>query len=122
MDLRPLRKFSSHLWQFTVLVSLGVVITGCVSSALAGMPVAADLFSIAAQSTYVLAPSDATATPTPFQPLAPTASLGENPLAHSPPSLSPCRLFNQPRHRSRQLARVLLPPLPLPARLPLRST
>ncbi len=81
MDLRLFRKFSSHLWQFTVLVSLGVIVTGCISSAMAGMPVAAYPQGLAAQATYVLAPSDSTATPTPFQPLAPTAALGENPLA-----------------------------------------
>lgn len=81
MDLRLFRKISSHLWQFTVLVSLVALVTGCISSAIAGMPVAAYPLGIAAQATYVLAPPDATATPTPFQPLAPTAALGANPLA-----------------------------------------
>ena len=81
MDLRPFRKISSHLWQLTILVCLGVIVTGCISSAVAGMPVAAYPLGLAAQATYILAPADATATPTPFQPLAPTAALGENPIA-----------------------------------------
>jgi LCP family protein required for cell wall assembly len=81
VDLRLFHKISSHLWQLIVLVSLGVIITGCIFSAVAGMPVAAYPLGLAAQATYVLAPPDATATPTPFQPLAPTAALGENPLA-----------------------------------------
>ncbi len=80
MDL-GLRKISSHFWQLTILVCLGVIVTGCISSAVAGMPVAAYPLGLAAQATYILAPADATATPTPFQPLAPTAALGENPIA-----------------------------------------
>ena len=81
MDLRLFRKISSNLWKLTVLVSLGVIVTGCISSAMAGMPASAYPQGLAAQATYVLAPLDSTATPTPFQPLAPTAALGENPLA-----------------------------------------
>jgi len=45
------------------------------------MPLSDSPSDFFAQATYVLAPPDATATPTPFQPLAPTAALGENPLA-----------------------------------------
>jgi LCP family protein required for cell wall assembly len=95
VNLRVFQKINSHLWHLTVLVSLGVIITGCISSAVVGMPVAAFPLGPVAQATYVIAPLNATATPTPFQPLAPTAALGENPLAQlatqfvPPPTILP---------------------------------
>jgi LCP family protein required for cell wall assembly len=51
---------------------LAVFLSGCGAPLVAGMPVSAASLQGTPRATYVLAPADATATPTPFQPLAPT--------------------------------------------------
>ncbi len=57
-----------HLW-FLIIISL---LAGCMPPAAMGMPVAQMQITATASPTYVLPPEDATATPTPFQPLPPT--------------------------------------------------
>ncbi len=57
------------------LSAAGLLLVGNLRTAAAGMPPDAFLSGFAGQATYVLAPTDATPTPTPFQPLAPTATL-----------------------------------------------
>ncbi len=95
MDLRLSPVVIKRLWQLSLMVTLVGFLSGCISSALAGLPMDAAPSGFNAQATYVLAPPDATATPTPFQPLAPTAALGENPLAQlatqfvPPPTIQP---------------------------------
>ena len=95
MDLRLSPEVIKRLWQLSLMVALAGLLSGCISSALAGLPMVAAPSGFSAQATYVLAPPDSTATPTPFQPLAPTAALGENPLAQlatqfvPPPTIQP---------------------------------
>jgi len=54
------------------IVLFTALIVGCAAPLASGMPLGAPLALVAAQSTYVLAPADATVTPTPFQPIPPT--------------------------------------------------
>lgn len=64
-----------------VMLLLAIGLTGCASPGLASMPVAAAaLAQSTAHPTLVLAPPDATATPTPFQPVPPTPMPGEPPV------------------------------------------
>ena len=93
MDVRLFGKVRGHVWKLAALVSLGALVAGCISSAVAGMPVAAYPLGLAAQATYVMAPADATATATPFQPLAPTAALGEDPIAQLATQFVPLPTF-----------------------------
>jgi LCP family protein required for cell wall assembly len=66
---RPLR---SIYQPFLLVIILAVFLSGCGAPLVAGMPVSAASLQGTPHATYVLAPVDATATPTPFQPLAPT--------------------------------------------------
>jgi len=68
------------------LVSI-IVLCGCANPVMLGAPIGLVSFSGTPQPTYVLAPFDATATPTPFQPVAPTLAFlpTEQPL----PSMTP---------------------------------
>jgi LCP family protein required for cell wall assembly len=55
-----------------LITLLAVFLSGCGAPLVAGMPVSAASLQGTLRATYVLAPANATATPTPFQPLAPT--------------------------------------------------
>ncbi|OGO35388.1 MAG: hypothetical protein A2W35_01250 [Chloroflexi bacterium RBG_16_57_11] len=63
--------------QIILIALLAVFLTGCGAPMLAGVPVSAASLQGTSRATYVLAPSDATATPTPFQPLPPTPLPGQ---------------------------------------------
>jgi polyisoprenyl-teichoic acid--peptidoglycan teichoic acid transferase len=79
-------------FQITIIMVLllVVILAGCASPGSVGGPVAAAaLLPVAAQSTLVLAPPDATATPTPFQPLPPTPLPGQAAIQQSTSTPSP---------------------------------
>ncbi len=91
-------KFSSHRIVLiriiqAVFLLLFCFAAGCSPATVGGMAVAAVPIQETARPTYVLAPPDSTATPTPFQPLAPTplpgVTLPEQPAATSLPVASP---------------------------------
>jgi len=69
-------KFLHELFFFVTLITLIVPVTACTPGTSAILPPAVDsdpTASPTATATYVLAPPDATATSTPFQPIPPTA-------------------------------------------------
>jgi len=63
--------------QIILFAWLAIFVTGCSSPIVAGMPVSAASLQGTPRATYVLAPANATATPTPFQPLPPTPLPGQ---------------------------------------------
>jgi LCP family protein required for cell wall assembly len=72
-----LRNLFKQIWPFAVIIFLVILAGGVLTAAAAGTQVATPQPPEAEvpQGTYILAASDATASPTPFQPLAPTATL-----------------------------------------------
>ncbi len=71
---RPTLSIVPALLLFTLLA---VLLSGCGSPLVAAAPVSAVALQGTLRATYVLAPPDATATPTPFQPLPPTPLPGQ---------------------------------------------
>ncbi len=75
-------------------ILLANLLIGCATPAMMALPAGVPLALSAAQPTYVLAPEDATVTPTPFQPIPPTPSgelIGQPglTLTPAPPAVSP---------------------------------
>jgi LCP family protein required for cell wall assembly len=64
-----------------VLMLFAAALVGCGAAFVAGLPAGLASNAGALQATYVVPPEDATATPTPFQPLPPTAVLMETQAA-----------------------------------------
>jgi len=80
-------KLTSFRWVFPSLVLL-ISLSSCANPVMLGAPIGLISFLGTPQPTYVLAPLNATATPTPFQPISPTPvfSPTEEPVLVSPPS------------------------------------
>lgn len=77
MKTRQNRPIHSVCQQALLIALLAVFLSGCGAPMLAGVPVSAVSLQGTLRATYVLSPPDATATPTPFQPLAPTPLPGQ---------------------------------------------
>ena len=86
MKTRQNRPLSSVYPPVVFIALLAVFLSGCGAPLLAGVPVSAASLQGTLRATYVLAPANATATPTPFQPLAPTPLPGQaTPVASQEP-------------------------------------
>jgi len=86
LKTRQIRSLRSICQPVLLMITLAVFLSGCGAPLVAGMPVSAASLQGTPRATYVLAPVDATATPTPFQPLAPTPLPEQGAAAATPES------------------------------------
>ena len=89
MKTRQIRSLRSICQPVLLMITLAVFLSGCGAPLVAGMPVSAASLQGTLRATYVLAPENATATPTPFQPLAPTPLPEQGAFAATPEAGAP---------------------------------
>ena len=101
MDHRHSHTPTKYLALFLILIAsglfaAGVMVVGEMRASASGQPISNSLALFSGKPTYVLSPADATATPTPFQPLAPTASQTVPPVTEIPPTEAAITLVISP--------------------------
>lgn len=97
-DIRTMNSMNNKPYRYLLLIIIILLLAGCVSTSAMQVPLADSQSGLGSDPVYITVPPNATSTPTPFQPLPPTAvyipSDEEIPTVEPPPQQTGQNLFN----------------------------